>query len=129
MHFLIEELEQELYNSYSSCSEGTGKTTPQISLVLGSVNTQSSGYTTLYRAVNQAEFDELMSTGKFDAGKNGLDVKFFAEKYNDAVTWGNKMNGAGNSRIIEVRIPNKTADNSENFYRWENGQTKHGVLW
>ena len=98
---------------------GAGKTTPQISLVLGSVNTPSSGYTTLYRAVNQAEFDELMSTGKFDAGKNGLDVKFFAEKYNDAVTWGNKMNGAGNSRIIEVRIPNKTADNSEIFYRWE----------
>lgn len=60
-----------------------------------------------------------MSTGKFNAGQNGLGVKFFAENYDNAVTWGDKLNGVGNSRIIEVRIPNKTANNTEIFYRWE----------
>lgn len=99
--------------------EGTGKTEPVIAMVLGSTITSSSGTTTLYRAVSHAEFNQLMQTGKFSSGQNGLNAKFFAESYQDAVKWGNILNGQGHYKVIKVEVPNNVANDTNKFIRWE----------
>jgi hypothetical protein len=64
----------------------------------------------LYRAVGQAEFDELMETGTFQQGPNSLEGKWFAESPEAATDWGERLNGPGNYRIIEVEVPASVAD-------------------
>ena len=39
---------------------------------------------TLYRAVSEGEFQQLMRTGKFEATPSSLEGKFFAESAEDA---------------------------------------------
>ena len=77
--------------------------------------TAGSGTTKLYRAVSQAEFEQLMSTGRFEAGPNALEGKFFAESVQDAATWGEALEGPGRYRIVEVELPTDVANN---FMRW-----------
>jgi hypothetical protein len=66
--------------------------------------------TTLFRAVTKAELDQIKQTGKFAIGKNTLEGKWFAEKLGDAVKWGDKMNGQGNSTIVQMNIAKDVAD-------------------
>jgi hypothetical protein len=66
--------------------------------------------TTLFRAVTKAELDQIKQTGKFAIGKNTLEGKWFAEKFGDAVKWGDKMNGAGNSTIVQMNVAKDVAD-------------------
>jgi hypothetical protein len=75
----------------------------------------AGGTTRLYRAVSHAEFGELMKTGKFAAGPNSLGGKFFAESAEHAAQWGERLQGAGNYRIITVDVPTSAAGQ---FMRW-----------
>ena len=68
-----------------------------------------SGTTTLFRAVSHAEFEQMMKTGTFEAGRNSLGGKFFAESAEDAARWGEKLEGKGNFRIIDAQIPTMKA--------------------
>ena len=46
------------------------------------------GTTTLYRAVSNAEFEQIMRTGTFEAGPNSVVGKYFAETAEHAEQWG-----------------------------------------
>lgn len=56
----------------------------------------------MYRTVGEAEFKQIEETGKFDAGRNSLGGKFFAENEKDANTWGQKLEGEGNFGIVKI---------------------------
>jgi hypothetical protein len=49
---------------------------------------------TLYRAVSEGEFQQLMRTGKFEAVPSSPEGKFFAESAEDAAQWGEMLEGA-----------------------------------
>jgi hypothetical protein len=87
------------------------------------------GTTTLFRAVSEAEFKQLMTTGKFAAGPNSLGGKFFAETAEHAAKWGEAMMGKGGFRIIQADLPTSAADK---LMRWERldgiGPARYGEL-
>jgi hypothetical protein len=84
---------------------------------------------TLYRAVSEGEYQQLMHTGKFAAIPSALEGKFFAESAEDAAQWGERLEGAGNYRIVEVEFSTSAA---ENLLRWEKldgiGPARYGEL-
>ena len=71
---------------------------------------------TLYRAVGEGEYNQLMATSRFDAGPNGLGFKFFATSVEDAYTWGTKMSGSGNFKLIQA---NFSTNDIGKFMHWE----------
>jgi hypothetical protein len=99
------------------------------SIVAGNLAVRGGGTTTLYRAVSEAEFQQVMQTGKFAQGPNSLGGKFFAESAADAARWGDRLQGAGNYRIISVELSTSTADK---LMRWERldgiGAARYGEL-
>jgi RHS repeat-associated protein len=64
---------------------------------------KGEGTTTLYRSVSEAELGGINSSKAFDSGYN-MDGKFMATTFDDAVAWGQKMDG-GNTRIISIELP------------------------
>ncbi len=89
----------------------------------------AEGTTSLYRAVSQAEYNQLMTTSTFQTSANSLTGKFFAESAADAAQWGTKLNGPGNFQVIEVQFPNSTANS---FLRWPSldgiGPARYGEI-
>jgi hypothetical protein len=75
-----------------------------------------TGTTTLFRAVSHAEFEQIMKTGTFQAGRNSVGGKYFAESAEDAARWGEKLEGKGNFKIIDAQIPTVKANE---LMRWE----------
>jgi hypothetical protein len=71
---------------------------------------------TLYRAVSELEYQQLLRTGKFATVPGSLEGKFFAETASDAAQWGERLEDAGNYRIVEVEFSTRVA---ENLLRWE----------
>ena len=84
---------------------------------------------TLYRAVGEGEYQQLMQTGKFAAIPSSLEGKFFAESAADAAQWGERLEGAGNYRIVEIEFSTSVA---ENLLRWAQldgiGPARYGEL-
>jgi hypothetical protein len=84
---------------------------------------------TLYRAVSEGEFQQLMRTGKFEAVPSSLEGKFFAESAEDAAQWGEMLEGASHYRIVEVALPASVA---KSLLRWEKpdgiGPASYGEL-
>lgn len=70
---------------------------------------------TLYRAVSQEEFRQLMSTGKFEMAPHALEGKFFAESPEHAIAWGEALEGAGQYRVVVVELAATVADE---LIRW-----------
>jgi hypothetical protein len=70
---------------------------------------------TLYRAVSEVEYQQLMRTGKFASIPSSLEGKFFAESAEDAAQWGEMLEGAGSYRIVEVVLPIRAANS---LLRW-----------
>jgi hypothetical protein len=85
---------------------------------------------TLYRAVSEAEWQQLMRTGKFEAVPSSLEGKFFAESAEDAAQWGEMLEGASHYRIVEVNLPTSVANS---LLRWEKldgiGPARYGELY
>ena len=71
---------------------------------------------TLYRAVSEVEYQQLMHAGKFASIPSSLEGKFFAESAEDAAQWGEMLEGAGSYRIVEVVLPTRVANS---LLRWE----------
>jgi hypothetical protein len=71
---------------------------------------------TLYRAVSEEEFQQLLITGKFRIAPHALEGKFFAEHPEHAAAWGEALEGAGQYRIVEVEL---TASVADKLMRWE----------
>jgi hypothetical protein len=84
---------------------------------------------TLYRAVSEGEFQQLMRTGKFEAVPSSLEGKFFAESAEDAAQWGERLEGVGHYHIVEVALPARVA---QGLVRWEKpdgiGPARYGEL-
>lgn len=67
--------------------------------------------TTLYRAVSQAEYDDIIESGMLRAGPNSFESgKWFAESPQHATAWGNALEGPGNFRVIQVQFRSSVAD-------------------
>ena len=85
---------------------------------------------TLYRAVSEVEWQQLMRTGKFEAAPSSLEGKFFAESVQDAAQWGEMLEGASRYRIVEVDLPTSMANR---LLRWEKldgiGPARYGELY
>jgi hypothetical protein len=73
------------------------------------------GMVTLYRAVSEEEFQQLLRTGKFEIAPHALEGKFFAENPEHAIAWGEALEGAGQYRIVEVEL---TASVANELMRW-----------
>lgn len=87
------------------------------------------GTTTLFRAVSEAEYQQLMQTGRFAARPNSLGGKFFAESAADAARWGDVLRGAGNYRIISAELPTSAADQLMRWVRLDGiGPARFGEL-
>ena len=84
---------------------------------------------TLYCAVGEGEYQQLIRTGKFAVVPSLLEDKFFAESAEDAAQWGERLEGAGNYRIVAVEFFTSVA---ENLLRWEKldsiGPARYGEL-
>jgi len=84
---------------------------------------------TLYRAVSEEEFQQLMRTGKFEAVPSSLEGKFFVESAEDAAQWGEMLEGASHYRIVEVALQASVA---KSLLRWEKldgiGPARYGEL-
>jgi len=64
------------------------------------------GHTRVYRAVSEAEYQDILNTGRLRQGPNSLEGKWFADTVEGVRLHGDALEGAGNYRIIEVDIPN-----------------------
>ncbi len=72
---------------------------------------------TLYRAVSAAEHSDVVASGAMKAGENSFATgKWFAESADDAMTWGRRMDGEGQFRVLQVTFPRSVADQ---FMRYE----------
>jgi RHS repeat-associated protein len=70
----------------------------------------AEGTTTLYRAVGDAEFEQIMRTGTFEAGPNSLAGKWFAESAEHAAQWGQILEGKGAFKVVDAKIPTVQAE-------------------
>lgn len=75
-----------------------------------------TGFTRAYRAVSQAEYDEIIKSGRFSLSPNSVEGKYFSDTIEGVVRHGDGLEGAGKYRIIEADIPN----NAPSLYTWEN---------
>jgi len=85
--------------------------------------------TTLFRAVNNAEFEQIMTTGTFEAGPNSLGGKWFWESAEHAEQFGQWAEGRGAFKVVDAKIPTVQADK---FMRLESldgiGPARYGEL-
>jgi RHS repeat-associated protein len=82
----------------------------------GAAGSASSGFTTAYRAVSQAEYDDALATGSFNQGPNSLEGKWFADSYDNALLHGDALQGPGNFNILEADLPN----NAPSLFKLQN---------
>ena len=67
----------------------------------------------LYRAVCEAEFGQWKATQTVEIATNSLEGKWFAQKREDAVKWGQwfaAKSGIAHDRIIAVKVPEELYD-------------------
>jgi RHS repeat-associated protein len=76
---------------------------------------QAQPMTRLYRAVGEEELQQLMETGVFQS-PGSAEGKYFATTLEDAMTWGERLMGEGNYRVIQLDLPSELV---EQFYAWE----------
>jgi len=74
------------------------------------------GVTRAYRAVSEAEYQQILRTGKFEVLPNVAEGKYFADSVEGAMAHGEGLHGAGNFRIIEADLPN----NAPSIFRFDN---------
>ena len=72
-----------------------------------------SSTTKLYRAVSEAEYNSIKSTGKFSLGKGQMEGKFFATTKSNALTWGSKL---GSNKIVSIRVLKSSLTHSSITY-------------
>jgi hypothetical protein len=85
--------------------------------------------TKLYRAVGEAEFQDLTQNRVFQSGPSSLEGKWFAESADDAAKWGEALLGSGNYRVIEVELPAEMAEQFFRMQRLDNiGPARYGEL-
>jgi hypothetical protein len=74
------------------------------------------GYVRGYRAVSEAEYQDILATGRFNQGPNAVEGKYFADSLEGATAHGESLFGSGKYRLIEADVP----ENAPSLMRWEN---------
>jgi hypothetical protein len=69
-----------------------------------------------YRAVSEAEYQDILKTGQFRQGPNSLEGKWFSDSLDGARLHGEALEGAGKYRLIEADVPN----NAPSLFRQPN---------
>jgi RHS repeat-associated protein len=64
------------------------------------------GHTRAYRAVSEAEYQDILATGRMRQGPNSLEGKWFADSLEGAQAHGTGLYPDGRFRLVEVDIPN-----------------------
>lgn len=64
------------------------------------------GSTRVYRAVSEAEYQDVLATGRLRQGPNSLEGKWFADSLEGAEAHGKGLVPYGNFRLVEVDVPN-----------------------
>jgi RHS repeat-associated protein len=106
-----------------------GRIAGKVSAAASAEGVSAAETTSLYRAVNQAERLQIATTKTFEAGNNSLGGKWFAESAKDASVWGSKMNGQGNSTIVEATLSRAQADKLMRVERLDGiGPARYGEL-
>ena len=59
---------------------------------------------TAYRAVGQAEFDDIVSSGMFRQGPNSMEGKWFADTLDGVQQHGDELFGAGNFQVVATEL-------------------------
>ncbi len=85
---------------------------------LGAVepNIPRQGYTRVYRAVSEAEYQDIVTTGRFRQGPNSMEGKWFADSLKGAQDHGNALFKKHAFRLIEADVP----DSAPSLYRLPN---------
>jgi RHS repeat-associated protein len=95
---------------------GAGKIAENPEEVTNAIENVGAETTTLFRMVSHPEFADVMESGMFRSSPNSIATgKFFAESGEDAVKWGNLLEGPGNFRVLQAEFPKAVADQ---FMRW-----------
>jgi hypothetical protein len=81
-----------------------------------SANPIPQGHSRVYRAVSEAEYQDILQTGRLRQGPNSLEGKWFADSVEGAGLHGDALQGPGKYRIIEVDVP----DNAPSLFRQPN---------
>lgn len=68
--------------------------------------TAPQGFTRVYRAVSEAEYQQILRSGRFKVGLNAMEGKWFADSLEGATAHGTALEGLGKFRIIEADVPN-----------------------
>jgi hypothetical protein len=63
------------------------------------------GHTRVYRAVSEAEYQDILATGRFREGINSLGGKWFADSLDGARLHGDDLYPDGAYRILEADVP------------------------
>ena len=65
-----------------------------------------SSTTKLYRAVSEAEYNSIKSTGKFSSPLGTMEEKWFLTTKNNSLRWANLFYKNGNFKIVKIRVQN-----------------------
>lgn len=76
----------------------------------------TKGHSRVYRAVNEAEFEQILQTRKFRIGPNSVEGKYFADTLEGAREFGIDLYGEQPFRLVEADVPN----NAPSVFRWLN---------
>ena len=71
----------------------------------GSETPIPEGHSRAYRAVSEAEYQDIIASGQLRQGPNSMEGKWFADSLEGVHLHSDALHGPGNYRIMEVDIP------------------------
>jgi hypothetical protein len=74
------------------------------------------GYTRVFRAVSENEYEQILITSKFEIVREGSEGKHFADTVEGARRFGEALMGTGQFRLIEANVP----DDAPSLFQWDN---------
>lgn len=75
-----------------------------------------STYERVYRAVSEAEYQQILTTDTFEVVPQGCEGKHFADTLEGVRRFGEALFGIGGFRIVEAEVPAE----APSLYRWTN---------
>ncbi len=74
------------------------------------------GFTRVFRAVSENEYEQILTTSTFEIVKEGSEGKYFADTIEGARRFGEALMGIGQFRLIEADVP----DDAPSLFQWDN---------
>jgi hypothetical protein len=71
----------------------------------------------LYRAVSQAEYDDIMQSRVFREVARSVSGKYFATKAEHAAEWGRRLYGSEGFRVIAVDFPKSVVEAFDTYWK------------